>query len=94
MGREISQQMRDSILRLVQAQEEEAEEAARAIAEARGYASDEEEYQRVIATRDGGETTDRDEDEVDLASEVSIIFLLNPPSIPPFMELCGSKASS
>ncbi|EKC97922.1 hypothetical protein A1Q2_07719 [Trichosporon asahii var. asahii CBS 8904] len=71
LGREIPNQLRDSILRLVQAQEEEAEEAARAIAEARGYASDEEEYQRVIATRDGGETTDRDEEEVDLASERS-----------------------
>lgn len=71
LGREIPNQLRDSILRLVQAQEEEAEEAARAIAEARGYASDEEEYQRVVATRDAGEASDRDDDEVDLASEVS-----------------------
>lgn len=75
LGREIPNQLRDSILRLVQAQEEEAEEAARAIAEARGYASDEEEYQRVVATRDAGEASDRDDDEVDLASEVSSVSI-------------------
>lgn len=64
MGNTIPDHLRASIMRLVQSQEEEAEELERALREAHGPADEGEEEARVVRVVEGEESGDEDGDKV------------------------------